>query len=89
MSMCVLNSLFESGILDFCEKAILFCLQMIEKYQDETLRLKSIKECKNDQKKVENHVKVFSRQNTIKYILETLCPKVATCWNLISSIMHY
>lgn len=37
----------------------------------------------------EHYVKVKSRHNTIKYILETLCPKIVFCWNVLSAYFHH
>lgn len=91
-SRSVLNQFYESGVLDFCEKAIVFAFNLISFYRQEIILLKSIKEVQHEDEsknKSEKSVKVSSRLNTVKYILETICPKVVYCWGILSSFLEF
>jgi hypothetical protein len=87
----VLITLREKGVLQFCVKAILFGLNFITFHKDELTKIKSIQEPKSEDKfgkKPELNVKVDKDLNNLKYVLETLCPKLAICWKLIGDYFN-
>ena len=87
----ILITLREAGVLEFCVRAINFGLAFIAKHRDDLVKVKSIKETKSEEKpgkKAENSVKVGKDLNNLKYVLETLCPKLAICWKLIGDYFN-
>ena len=91
----VLNALFEAGVVEFCQKAIIFGIELILKNKDDLMRLKSIKEHESPKKDagggngsnqgLEESVRVDAGLNNLKYILETICPKLVFCWGILFS----
>ena len=88
-SPTILMTLKERGVLQFCSKAIIFGLNFVKHYKEDLVRLKSIKEEKKlpDNSKFHQKpkisVKVDKDLNNLKYVMETLCPKLALCWKII------
>lgn len=83
----ILISLFESGALDFCKNAIIFGFKFLKKHINSLLYLKSIKEKESadGQKTDDPSLEIDDKLNDLKYTLESLCPKLNFCWDILLS----
>jgi len=84
----ILITLKECGVLKFCTKAIIFGLRLIVHNKENLFKIKSIREvrkpdAKGHGSKPEMTVNINREMNNLKYILETLCPRLMICWKLI------
>ena len=88
--MTIMRSFFDSGVIEFCKNAIIYGMRFIEDNFDDLLLIKSIREQekpKNDKKQnfVEDKVEMSGHLNELKYVLDCLCYKLLSCWEILMS----
>jgi hypothetical protein len=81
----VLTTLGENGVLEFCQRAIEFGMRFIKEHRSQLMAIKSIKEVpsKDSKHQKEQTVRLPQDLNNLKYVLETLCPKLTICWKIL------
>jgi hypothetical protein len=86
----VLTTLGENGGLEFCAKAIQFGMNFIKEHRSQLMAIKSIREVPvKDSKNVkEQTVRLPQDLNNLKYVLETLCPKLTICWKILNEYFN-